>query len=56
MNLRCETCVWYRRTEEPRIEDGEAFTVIQHFCEDTVMTEAQATFGCGLYKERKVTG
>lgn len=51
MNLTCRGCEWFSERIVGTDEDGEP--VPEYRCESRILTEAEAVFGCGLYRKKR---
>ncbi len=51
MNHACDGCMWFSVAEVGTGEEGEP--ILEFRCESRLMTEAEAVFGCGLYRRKR---
>ena len=51
----CLSCVDHRqeRIGIEEDEDGNIKPILNHFCQDRPLTEAEMVFGCGLWRSKR---
>lgn len=51
VNHACDGCMWFSERQIGTGEEGEP--LMEYRCESRVMTEAEAVFGCGLFRRKR---